>query len=73
VQGHIVGTSITDCYDKAPEGAVIAGWRSESYADPNFQNTCFYYNKSQSGAPNVVIADHTMACMDSTKDINTGC
>jgi len=73
VEGHIGGTSIKDCYDKAPEGAVIAGWRSSEYADADYQDTCFYYNSSQSGEPGQVIANHTIACMDSTKDISKGC
>jgi hypothetical protein len=73
VEGHISGTSIKDCFDKAPEGAVIAGWRSGKYADTPYQNTCFYYDRSQSGEPKQVVAEHTVACMDSTKDVNQGC
>jgi len=73
VSGHVAGTSIKDCYDKAPEGAVIAGWRSGEYADADYQNTCFYYDRSQSGEPGQVIANHTIACMDSTKDVAKGC
>lgn len=71
--GHISGTSIKDCYDKAPEGAVIAGWRAGDYADADYQNTCFYYDRSQSGEPTRVIDKHTIACIDSTKDVSKGC
>ena len=70
---HIGGTSITDCYDKAPEGAVIAGWRGETDGGADYQNTCFYYDRSQSGEPVQVNPGHTIACMDSTKDISKGC
>ena len=71
--GHIAGTSLKDCFDKAPEGAVIAGWRSDAYADPGYEGTCFYYKASQGGAPVQEIAEHSIACMDSTKDVNKGC
>ena len=73
VEGHISGTSIKDCFDKAPEGAVIAGWRSGKYSDPTYQNTCFYYDRSQSGEPKQVIPEHHIACMDSTRDVALGC
>ena len=74
VESHIGGTSLKDCFDKAPEGAVIAGWRSGEYADEDYQNTCFYYTSSQqSGGPVQEIPEHSIACMDSTKDMNSGC
>lgn len=74
VDGHIAGNSIEDCYDKAPDGAVIAGWRSGEYEDEDYQNTCFYYTSSQqSGGPKQEAPAHTIACMDSTKDMNSGC
>ena len=73
VGSHIAGTSLKDCYDKAPDGAVIAGWRSDAYTDPGYEGTCFYYNSSQAGAPVQEVPEHSIACMDSTKDVNTGC
>ena len=74
VDGHIAGNSIKDCYDKAPDGAVIAGWRSGEYGDEDYQN-----NGADIQALNNLVDQskkllaHTIACMDSTKDMNSGC
>jgi hypothetical protein len=75
--GHITGNSIGECAARVPADAVIAGWRNGSFdaGDGNdYKNTCFYYTSQQAHTgPYYPAANHSVACMDTTKDINTGC
>jgi hypothetical protein len=69
----VEGASIEECWSKKPSDAVIVGHRDSSYSDAPYQNTCFYYNKPQTGAAQQAISNHMMACADPTKNINDGC
>ena len=69
----VEGASIEECWSKKPSDAVIVGHRNSSYSDAPYQNTCFYYNKPQTGAAQQAISNHMMACADPTKNINDGC
>ena len=69
----IEAESIQGCYDKAPAGTVIAGFRDTTWTDPDYHNTCFYYSKPMNGDALIPTTGHHMACMDQSKSIDNGC
>jgi hypothetical protein len=70
----VEGGSIQQCWEKRPTGTAIVGHRQSDYQDAQYQNTCFYYTATKTGAPDYTVGTgHNVTCADTTKDVQKGC